>query len=84
MQVSQSINVRLNVIFVCLTTLLLVAFGIFGYVGSKSAMEQQLADQSRRVTERLNVGLPGPSSPWRSTCCSMRRWATPRLPRSWS
>ncbi|MBK6908018.1 MAG: HAMP domain-containing protein [Rhodocyclaceae bacterium] len=60
MQVSQSINVRLNVIFVCLTTLLLVAFGIFGYVGSKSAMEQQLADQSRRVTERLNVGLPGP------------------------
>jgi len=60
MKVSDRISVRLIVIFVSITTLLVSLFGVFSYVSSKRAMEQQLDDQVRRAVSRLQIGLPAP------------------------
>ncbi len=60
MKVSDRISVRLIVIFVSITTLLVSLFGVFSYVSSKRAMEQQLDEQVRRAVSRLQIGLPAP------------------------
>jgi methyl-accepting chemotaxis protein len=58
MHASNRISFRLIVIFVSVTTVLSTLFGIFSYVGSKNAMEQQLTEQSVRTVTRLQIGLP--------------------------
>lgn len=57
---SHRISFRLNVIFVSVTTVLLVLIGIFSYVGSKNELEQDLIEQTTRTVGRLQIGLPGP------------------------
>ena len=58
MRDTNKISFRLAVIFVCVITGLLTAFGVFSYISSKNTMEQQLTEQSKRIVSRLQINLP--------------------------